>query len=457
MTTFRADAVAQTERALLGSILLENALWPQTAELTADDFFLDSHRRMFCCMASMFDDQRPVDSCTILVGLTQLNQLDSCGGAAYLSTLIEHAFPENFSAYVRIVREAATERRYARLQERLGQNNGREERLDLLTQMQELLTGSNQPGNWRSLFHAYTDIINAPETQFAIEGFLQEDGITLIGGLSGSGKTLTMLSMTRALLDGGKLFHHFPVTRTAERVIYLVPEAALGPFSARLKTFRLEQHVRGERLFVRTLSARGQLALTDRRLLEAVKDSHVFLDTAIRFMVGDENSASEQKMFAETLFGLQRAGARTITGAHHSPKSFSRDGFMTLENVLRGSGDIGAMLACCWGLSQIDASRNRIYIENVKARDFLPCEPFIIQGRPSLNETGSFALTEPPGFAGRLSDNKSRGKGGRPELVNKEEKLAEAMLLRQQGLSYREIARKLEISTGTVSTWLSPK
>jgi len=70
-------------------------------------------------------------------------------------------------------------------------------------------------------------------------------------------------------------------------------------------------------------------------------------------MAGDENSAAEQKQFADTLFNLQRAGARTITGAHHSPNSFGKDNFMTLENVLQGSGDIGAMLATCWGLSQM--------------------------------------------------------------------------------------------------------
>src|SRR4029077_16858091 len=126
----------------------------------------------------------------------------------------------------------------------------------------------------------------------------------------------------------------------ADRVMYLIPEAGLGPFSSRLKTFHLEEHIRDGRLFYRTLSAEGQLSLTDPRLLEAVKGADVFLDTAIRFMVGDENSAAEQKLFADNLFGLQRAGARTVTGAHHSPKSFGKENFMTLENVLRGSGDI---------------------------------------------------------------------------------------------------------------------
>jgi hypothetical protein len=164
-------------------------------------------------------------------------------------------------------------------------------------------------------------------------------------------------------------------------------------------------------------------------------------------------NAAEQKVFAETLFALQRAGARTIVGAHHSPKSFGKDTFMSLENVLRGSGDIGAMLATCWGLSQVDAGTNRIFVQNVKARDFQPCEPFIIQGRPSIDLTGYFELTEPPGFAGSLAENKPHA--GRPELPDKEQKIDEARRMKEAGSSYQRIADTLEISKGTVSKWLS--
>jgi hypothetical protein len=127
--------------------------------------------------------------------------------------------------------------------------------------MRETLIESTGAQNWRTLFHSYDEVIDAPSASFAIDGFLQEDGITLIGGLAGHGKTLCMLAMVRALLEGGKLFHHFAVTKKAERVIYLIPEAGLGPFAARLKTFRLENYVREEQLFCRTVSAQGQLSL----------------------------------------------------------------------------------------------------------------------------------------------------------------------------------------------------
>jgi DnaB-like helicase N terminal domain/AAA domain len=447
--TYPSDAVAQTERALLGTVLFDNSVWPQAAELSIHDFSLDTHRRIYGRMAAMFEDQRPVDLITLN------SELGANGDAAYLSSLVDHALPENFAAYVRHVRRASRERRYARLQEQLSETVDTEARLSLVEQMQEALTDSGEPENWRSLFHNYDEVINAPTATFAIDGFLQEDGITLIGGLAGHGKTLCMLAMVRALLEGGKLFHHFAVAKKAERVIYLIPEAGLGPFASRLRTFHLEQYVREEKLFCRTLSAQGQLSLSDPRILEAAKGADVFLDTAIRFMTGDENSAAEQRAFADSLFALQRAGARTITGAHHSPKSFGKDSYMTLENVLRGSGDIGAMLATCWGLSQIDADATRIFVQNVKARDFLPCQPFIIQGRPSIDQTGYFELTSPPGFAGNLSDNKPQA--GRPQVADKDAKIAEARKMHDEGKGYREIATALGVSVGTVSGWLSKR
>ena len=453
MATSLSDAIVQTERALLGTVLLDDDVWPQTSELSIQDFSLDAHQRIYGSMAAMLEDQQAVDIVTVQQELSRLNQLDACGGAAYLSSLLDHAFPENIDAYVRNLLKASQERLYAKLEERLIDAKTDEERLDILRQMQEVLTETRQAQNWRALFHTYEETMNAPSARFAIDGFLQEEGITLIGGLAGHGKTLCMLAMVRALLEGGKLFHHFAVTKKAERVIYLIPEAGLGPFAARLKTFRLEQYVREEKLFCRTLSAQGQLSLSDPRVLEAAKGADVFLDTAIRFMTGDENSAAEQRAFADSLFALQRAGARTITGAHHSPKSFGKDTYMTLENVLRGSGDIGAMLATCWGVSQIDANSTRIYVQNVKARDFQPCEPFIVQGRPSIDQTGYFELTNPPGFAGTLSENKPQV--GRPQNPESEDKKRQAQEMHASGKSYKEIADVLGVPKSTVGFWLS--
>jgi hypothetical protein len=358
----------------------------------------------------------------------------------------------SLGSYVRHLREAAQARRFDNLLEQLQAATSHDERRKLLSEMQAALGAPDVATDWRTLFHTREEIEHAPPLTFAIDGFLQEQGVTLLGGLAGHGKTLCMLAMARALLERGKLFTKFQATRAATRVIYLIPEAALGPFAARLRIFRLNEYV-GERLFVQTLSAKEPLSLSDHRLLKAAEGADVFLDTAIRFMQGDENNASEQRAFAESLFRLQRAGARTITGAHHSPKGFSKETVMTLENVLRGSGDIGAMLATCWGLSQVDANATRIFVQNVKARDFCPCEPFIIQGRPSIDETGYFELPNPPGFAGTLSDNKPQV--GRPQNPETEDKMRQAQEMHANGKSYKEIADALGVPKSTVGFWVS--
>jgi replicative DNA helicase len=76
MSTSHSDAVEHTERALLGVILEDNALWPQTSALSTDDFSLDTHRKLYARTAAMFEDQRPVDLITLTEELARLNQLE---------------------------------------------------------------------------------------------------------------------------------------------------------------------------------------------------------------------------------------------------------------------------------------------------------------------------------------------------------------------------------------------
>ena len=92
---------------------------------------------------------------------------------------------------------------------------------------------------------------------------------------------------------------------------------------------------------------------------------------------------------------------------------------MRLENVLRGSGDIGAMLATAWGIKQLDQERNIIHVENVKSRDFQPCGPFQISGRPSIDERGDFALFKGPGECNPLAAEQKpeRHHGGAPQAA----------------------------------------
>jgi hypothetical protein len=427
------------ERAVVGCLLEKPELWSEAAALNADHFLLADHRKIFSAIADLNEHHCSADIVSVA------DQLGESVPAGVISALVDGAVTENFHSYISHLCQATRDRRFQELHAKLGL-------------ARKLLQGEdNAAQNWRSIFHTVEEFENAPPLRFAINGFLQEAGVTLIGGLSGHGKTLLMLAMAQALLEGAPLFGYesFSVLRPAQRVLYLIPESSLGPFWSRIKLFRLEEHARADRLLTRTLSSREQVSLDDPRLLKAAEGADVFLDTAVRFMAGAENDVESTRPFADTLFRLLSAGARSITGAHHAPKGFEGQDYMTLENILRGSGDIGAMLSTAWGVRQIDAARNRLFVQNIKPRDFQPCEPFILEGRPHLDTAGQFKMIAEPGEAGELREHlPRRDKNGRPATADKAEKMAQAATLRAKGCSLREIAEKLGVSKSGVSKWL---
>jgi hypothetical protein len=280
------------------------------------------------------------------------------------------------------------------------------------------IASGNQPEE-ADIFHSYEEFENAPPITFSIEGILQNDCLTMIAGPSGQGKTLTMVSLVKALLNSHKhkkLWHQFKVLETVPRVLYLIPESGITPFKDRLKRFHIYRYLKEGRLLVHTLSKGPTPDLSDPRILAAAKDAYVFLDPIIRFEKGNENEAADnQRGLARDIFLLLHAGARGIVAAHHSPKNFSKETIMTLENMLRGTGDIGAMVATAWGIKQLDAAKNIIHIENLKAREFEPCGPFQIIGRSYINDEGDFRMYKKPGECGSLAEElKSYNKGGAP-------------------------------------------
>jgi hypothetical protein len=224
--------------------------------------------------------------------------------------------------------------------------------------------------DWRTLFHTKDAMVNAPPITFLIQDYLMCEGVTAIAAPVRERKSLIALNIVHALLTGEKLFDHFEVVQKPSRVLYLCPEVSLGPFTDRVRKIGLLDFV-GETLFCRTLSADGHLALDAPELEPALPGSVVVLDTAIRFLRGDENSSADVRAFADSIFALLRAGAESVVMLHHSPKE-SGD-VMTLENAMRGSGDMGAFLACCWGTRLQDPTKpyeSASFLSNLKQRDF---------------------------------------------------------------------------------------
>lgn len=100
-----------SERAVLGGVLLEpEALYRVLEVLGEDDFYKDSHRRLFRTMTQLAAESRPVDPLTVSERLAE--ELDGMGGFSWLVALPE-AIPStaNITHYAEIVKSKALLRR----------------------------------------------------------------------------------------------------------------------------------------------------------------------------------------------------------------------------------------------------------------------------------------------------------------------------------------------------------
>lgn len=399
-------------------------------QLAPQDFFLPLHRRLYVRLQVMDATEQPVNVIAVSDALN-LDDADQQALAALMDSGYGPFNVQNQTSYARMVRRGARQRELQAVCQRVAEANGDipAHAVELHAKLQRYLEVQTESED-ADVFQNVRDYEEAPPMKFAIDKFLQENAVNAIAGLSGHGKTWLALSMARALLFGpSRMWQLFDVPERAERVIYLIPESSIGPFKHRLQLTGLYDEISSGRLLTRTLSKGPTLSLQDPRLLGAVKNAHVICDTAIRFMlnVENENNASDAaKGLSEDFFALLRAGAKSVLALFHSPKSFNPQSPMTLESMIRGSSELGAMLATAWGIRQVDPATNTVQIGNLKARDFDPCQPFQLRGRPAINNTGDFELLFRPGDC---PESQSSHSGGAPQ-AERESKAANLALLR---------------------------
>ena len=77
-----------SEQAVLGSILIDRDAIIEVADfLHPDDFYRQAHGRIFASMLELFEHREPIDVVTVAEALERGGELETIGGASYLSTL----------------------------------------------------------------------------------------------------------------------------------------------------------------------------------------------------------------------------------------------------------------------------------------------------------------------------------------------------------------------------------
>ena len=98
---------------ILGGILIDNDAINRVLEmLTPEDFYRESHRKIFQAMMKLSDTREPCDLITMTDMLKKAGELEEVGGAAYLATLVDYVpTAANISYYCKMVKEKSTNRK----------------------------------------------------------------------------------------------------------------------------------------------------------------------------------------------------------------------------------------------------------------------------------------------------------------------------------------------------------
>jgi AAA domain len=303
---------------------------------------------------------------------------------------------------------------------------------------------------WRTRYHSFKEVNEAPDPTFVIENFLQEDVVTALAAPVSQRKSIMALNVAHACCTGEPLFDHFKVIRKPAHVIYLCPEMGLLALAKRIRLIGLMPFVE-KTFFLRSMNSEGFLLLSE--LIEKeVSNAVLIIDTAARFIQGNENSSEYMKVFSEECFGVMRLKPAAMLVLYHSGKETKLSSELSLENAMRGSGELGAAVSTCWATRLQDPSPDKAwdtpsYITNVKQRDF---------------ESKAFEATSGPDYRMHIVGVPGEATLSRVSrtAANKDGKdaTAVAFMLEHPGLSERETVLGLgQIGIKRGKTWVNNK
>src|SRR5690242_20737638 len=242
---------------------------------------------------------------------------------------------------------------------------------------------------WDEIPNIFT--LNAPATEWLVEGILPRASVTLLAGEPGSYKTWLALALLRGVASGGSF-----LGRKCARasVLYLDRENPVAVMRERLGVLGIEQSTAADCRIWGGWLVDAPPGIGDIRILEMARERRplIIFDSLIRFhAAADENSATAMAVVMADLRALANAGA-TVVVLHHKPKSEG--------SHYRGSSDIAGGVDTALAVSR-DREAGLLCLECFKSRY---AEEFSLTLRPELGSSGDFVVTDSLAAATEQSD-----------------------------------------------------
>jgi RecA-family ATPase len=368
MTDQPTPSSLDTERSILGAILLNPECLKQTDELTVDYFFLDAHRRIFRAMNEMLANGTDVDIVTVINELRSRAELETVGGPGFLSSLTD-GVPQraNLTHYARILADKKQRRDLLMVAHR-AMTLAYEPTSDVtkaLAGLQEQafkIAADAQPKEVDIFLPAHKFINQAhSDVEWRVERIIEKGTNGIIVAPPKSGKSFLTAYLALCLATG---YPFLDLDVKQCRVAMVNREDYAGTTARRLRRLLVgmgfgPDHNLGPYLHVNSRAQCSHLMLDNpRELANLVKNlerqhaEFLVLDVWNTLHGADENSNTEMRGILKHVEFIRDQVGCQIAICHHAKKNFE-EGTM-ISDIARGSNAIGGFAEFLIGLSLVD-------------------------------------------------------------------------------------------------------
>ncbi|OGG71286.1 replicative DNA helicase [Candidatus Kaiserbacteria bacterium RIFCSPHIGHO2_12_FULL_53_13] len=263
----------ETERALLGALMLnQNAMYEVADVVGIDSFYAGKHRVIFDAMLSLYGKGEPIDVVTVSGKLKERKQLAPIGGGAYLSELAgTAASPGSASHYAHVVQSKFVLRSLIDAAAQIGELGFQEDREieEILDEAQAaVFKVTNSPmlqsftaikdelaEAWERLEHLqkHSGTIRGVPTGFPqldnLLAGLQKSDLVILAARPSMGKTALALDIARqTATKHGTSVGIFSLEMSSQQLVDRMLAAQAGVNSWRLRTGKISKDNEYERL-----------------------------------------------------------------------------------------------------------------------------------------------------------------------------------------------------------------
>lgn len=171
------------EQSVLGGLMLDNRAFEIVSErLQPEDFFRLQNRQIYSVICKLSEQEKPFDVLTLSDELKDIEELETAGGLAYLSDLVESTpSAANIAAYADIVKEKALLRRLAEAATDIADgayNNMGNDPLDMISDAEKRIAEVAEGGGKKDSGPEHVNPIMSRTLEKIEELFQMEDGLT---------------------------------------------------------------------------------------------------------------------------------------------------------------------------------------------------------------------------------------------------------------------------------------